>query len=112
MMLLVIQLMQAITFSMTVSQDLTRVMLRYPVSEGVSWLQVCVESEGRGEQDEPWYTNSCWEPRFVTEEYPLVPNAYHVRAHLTIDQDGKRSTLHTPVLQVHSEPGEARKGAR
>ena len=112
MVMLLVQLMQALTFSITVSQDATRTTLRYPAAEGVSWLQVCVESEGRGERDEPWYANSCWEPRFPTEEYRLAPDAYYVRAHLTIDQDGKRSTLHTPVLQVRPEPGETRRGAR
>ena len=103
MLALLLAIVEAITFSITVSQDHTRVFLRYPVVQGLTWLQTCVEAEGGSFSAPTWYVSSCWEPRERTEEYKLKPDARHVRGHLQIDFDGKRSTLVTPVMRVRHE---------
>jgi len=102
-----ILLIAALSFTLTVSQYGTNVVLRYPEAPGVHWVEVCVESEGINPKNpgaEHWYKRSCYEPTYRTEMYNLVEGTIHVRAHLEISQDSVHSFLHTPVYQVRPEP--------
>ena len=97
---LLLATVQAITFSLTLSQYRSIATLRYPQDKSVTWLEVCVETEGEDIRGFAWYTYSCWTPRFSVEDYSLKPDTTTIRAHLRLDEDGQRETLHTPVLRV------------
>ena len=92
-----------LTFSITLSQSGTNVVLRYPTGDKLQWLEVCVETAGYGKSGE-WNTLSCWIPRFKTEDFKLNYGTVRIKAHLHISEDGHRSWLHTPVIQVRPEP--------
>lgn len=110
MITLLLTIVEALMFTLTVARSGDHVTLRYPTNPGIVWTEVCVESEGRsGRLDDPngtWYKNSCWEPANAIEDYALLPGALHVRAHLTVNHDGQRVMLDTPVWQVRPEPGD------
>lgn len=98
---------QAITFSLTVNRFGTNITLRYPVAEKVDLIEVCVEAEGIDEQHPSsahWYQNECWAPRFNVEQFTLRAGTVHVRAHLTLSESSHREKLSTPVWQVRPEP--------
>lgn len=98
----------AITFVITLSQDRQRVTFRYPVNEGVTWVEACLEAEGHGDADkgesaEPWYHSECWPPHHNHEQKKLRPGTVHIRGHLRYHQDNQYHDLHTPVYQVRPE---------
>lgn len=95
------------TFAITVSQGGQTLRIQYPVAEKLYWVEVCVEAEvayQSGPDVEVLVTTSCWEPRFKIEQWKLAPGTLSVRGHLTISEDSRRSTLHTPVIQVRPRP--------
>lgn len=82
-------------------------MLHYP--KGVEWIEVCVMSEGRvddkyqpGEYTQ-WWETTCWNPRFVWEEYPFRPGALKVQATLKIRDGEVEELLRTGVINVRPE---------
>ena len=107
MLVLLLELIQALTFSVTVGRYGQHATLRYPVADKVSWVEVCVEAEGYYENRpgaEGWNSMSCWVPRFKVEELRLDPGTVTIAAHLNISEDGYRSWLHTPVINVRPRP--------
>lgn len=104
---ILIEVIQALTFSVTVGRYGNNAVLRYPVADKLHWVEVCVETEGydpKSPSAEGWQANSCWVPRFKVEELRLEPGTTSLRAHLHISEDGYRSWLHTPVIQVRPRP--------
>ena len=93
----------ALAFRLTVGQDGRTVTLHYPRQDGVTLLTVCVETEGN--KDDPWYLNSCWEPRQDTsvEQYRVRYGTTWIRAHLQLDNRGSVQTLQTPRVWVSPE---------
>jgi hypothetical protein len=99
----------ALTFSVTISRSGNAATLRYPQGEGITALEVCVESEGyypNHPDADDWYDNSCHEPRFRIEEHRLRPGAVSLRAHLRLSEDGYKYWVHTPVVAVRPRPSQ------
>lgn len=94
-MISLLQLLHAITFSLTVNKPHNLITLSYP--EKVVWVRVCVESAG---VKESFYHEYCWTPETPIEEFYLDAKTAHVRASLEIREGNRRSTLITPVWQV------------
>src|SRR3990167_1354098 len=97
LMVLVVSVIQALTFSVTVGRYGQNAVLRYPVADKVYWIEVCVEAEGydpKTPYGEGWQSNSCWVPRFKVEELRLDPGTVTLKARLHISEDGHRSILH------------------
>lgn len=107
--MMVLEIIQALTFSVTVGRYGQHATLRYPVADKVSWIEVCVLAEGhdisRPDSDD-WQRNSCWVPRFKVEELRLDPETVTIRASLHISEDGRRSWLHTPTVNVRPIPSQ------
>lgn len=98
----ILVIVQALTFSVTVGRNTQNVTLRYPVADKVAWIEVCVEVNGYAREERIQQT-SCWGPRFKVEEYQLPVWATTIRGILEISEDGYRSILRTPVIQVRPE---------
>lgn len=107
---LVVAVIQAITFSVTINRYGTTATLRFPeVTAKLFLVEVCVYTEGYDPKTptaEHWIRQSCWEPRFKTEELRLAPGTLKLKAQLEISEDSHHSVLHTPVIQVRPEPTE------
>lgn len=107
MALSVFALIQALSFTITPSQNNNHVTLRYPVTDGVDWVSVCVEVWGVDEnprENVDWYMDSCWEPKRRAEQLSLKPGAMWIRGHLQISENSVRSVIHTRMIQIRPEP--------
>ena len=99
----IVAIIQALTFTLTVNHTGQRATLHYPVADHVRWIEVCVIANGT----DGWSRNSCWTPRYKTEEVPIDPRTVTISAHLAVREHGYRSWFHTPVTRVrHYAPEE------
>lgn len=92
-----------ITFSLTVGRSGQQVMIRYPSGAKLTVLEMCL-TQHIGDS----YRESCWEPRKDTpsEEVALDPQVSTIQGILTINEDGHREVLRTPVVTVHPQAQE------
>lgn len=80
-------------FTLEVARLGDHILLHYPIGMG-EWREVCVKHEGRDDDKQnpgdylPWSHISCWQPRFVTEQYSLRDGALTVEAVLWTVKDG------------------------
>mgnify|MGYP001601856271 CR=1 FL=1 len=96
------------TFTVNVSRLGDHLTLRYPLGEGVGkWREVCITTLGRVDDKSnpgeylPWWTHSCWKPRFLVEEYYPDEGAFEARVVLyTVDDKGKETIWRHPFITI------------
>ena len=96
----------ALVFTMALGPSREWVAFRYPLDEGVVWVETCLEMEGHapGEPDRSWYRQACWSPSFSGEQRRLPPDAYRIRGRLAYRVHGGGDRyLWTPVMSVRPE---------
>lgn len=102
---------EKLPFAITVYKYAQKIALHYPHRDNVQWIRVCVVSEGKLDdkyhpgQYERFRQESCWQPRFGLEDYPLKIGTLTVTASLELKVDDEPKTLIVRAV-VRPEPTE------
>lgn len=103
--LVLVAMVAALTFSVTLNQKRDTVTLRYPVADKVAWVETCLYQIGHTESEGDWDSVACWNPsndsHRVTEQVKLKAGVNFMQATLEISEEGHHSILQSPAFVVH-----------